>query len=932
MARTLLTIIIYLFCITFAKALFHYVEVNLLPESALTIVVGFIFAVTLLVIYGASTIHNSGFFDVNTGIFIDIVLPPIIFDAGFHLERGFFINNAGLILVYAFVGTLLNTFAIGFSLFYFSQWIGLQGLSIFWSLTYGALISAVDPVAVLAIFEEIHVHETLNILVFGESVLNDAVSIVLFNLFRRIALDDSGVEESVLVELTSKIPSAVGTFLYEFIGGMATGLLWGVFGSWILRFSRPIAVMEPLLVYFIALCSYLAAQGTGMSGIISVLFCGMILARYADANMSKGSPQAVRYLVRPIASVMDSLIFSVLGIQTALLLWPEPNAVNTLAVIPLIQGAQFVVATVVGIFVYRFVFTTILTLVGNLFRTQTISWRDTFVLAYSGLRGGIAFTLAYALSESETLPASIQQLLLLTTVVVVLETIFVQGGTIHFFLTKLHILTKGDIEAKIKDEEVFDHPQTNPKLAQKTLKYGISRLARQFELIAGNSHRSRIRTFFTELDRKVYSCVLGPIRKSEMDYSKLIHDTRKARARDVLQFNRGVINREKLDKNNLQYALDLKTCGIKSTPQRLSAIERYLDYQNDIKSMLIQRYGHEGPGYWKRIPDQQESKSGWCSCWGCCTRNPPPTPHGLHTSRRSSFFPTRRKHQPRSLQVPVIVHHHHHHHHTGLRPRVLVPHHHGHHHGYLNGVSTHSPLSPRRRRSLDTTSTKSDLFEGTSPIRASIDSIPSISGTSVGSSGGLKPPSMSAAHLRRRTLTEINRPVVEPLWEEDNEPLLHAVHWLDEFGHHDLGAHSKLMPSHTWSLPHYSHPHEEDHFGVPSHALASVTAAKMNNGHSFSPEIQKGVGPRSTNQPSTSDPKSASASGVMIIGESPKGSPRASPLKLPKSNESIRSDSSSSSFSSSTSTTSNVNTVLQQPSQKTGSPGSLFIYLSTTLI
>ena len=50
---------------------------------------------------------------------------------------------------------------------------------LYFSFTFGSLISAVDPVATLAIFHALHVDPTLNMLVFGESVLNDAVSIVL---------------------------------------------------------------------------------------------------------------------------------------------------------------------------------------------------------------------------------------------------------------------------------------------------------------------------------------------------------------------------------------------------------------------------------------------------------------------------------------------------------------------------------------------------------------------------------------------------------------------------------------------------------------------------------------------------------------------------------------------------------------------------------
>lgn len=61
------------------------------------------------------------------------------------------------------------------------------------ALTFGALISAVDPVAVIAIFDEVHVNQTLNILVFGESVLNDAVSIVLYSVFSALIHVNVGI-------------------------------------------------------------------------------------------------------------------------------------------------------------------------------------------------------------------------------------------------------------------------------------------------------------------------------------------------------------------------------------------------------------------------------------------------------------------------------------------------------------------------------------------------------------------------------------------------------------------------------------------------------------------------------------------------------------------------------------------------------------------
>uniref|UniRef100_A0A0K0D5N7 Na_H_Exchanger domain-containing protein n=1 Tax=Angiostrongylus cantonensis TaxID=6313 RepID=A0A0K0D5N7_ANGCA len=104
-------------------------------------------------------------------------LPPIALDAGYFLPNNAFFTNIGTILLYAVVGTLFNIIAIAGIIYVFSplyQWT-LPFIDI---LLFSTLISAVDPVAVLSVFEEIHVNQLLYICVFGESLLNDAVTIV----------------------------------------------------------------------------------------------------------------------------------------------------------------------------------------------------------------------------------------------------------------------------------------------------------------------------------------------------------------------------------------------------------------------------------------------------------------------------------------------------------------------------------------------------------------------------------------------------------------------------------------------------------------------------------------------------------------------------------------------------------------------------------
>ena len=94
------------------------------------------------------------------------------------MHKEYFFFNFGSIFVFAVFGTLLSTIVIGIGLYCF------QFLSFFDSMMYASLLSAVDPVATLAIFQALNVEPHLNALVFGESILNDAVSIVLFKTFK----------------------------------------------------------------------------------------------------------------------------------------------------------------------------------------------------------------------------------------------------------------------------------------------------------------------------------------------------------------------------------------------------------------------------------------------------------------------------------------------------------------------------------------------------------------------------------------------------------------------------------------------------------------------------------------------------------------------------------------------------------------------------
>lgn len=177
--NAILFIIVVLLCLSLSiilkKAKFHY-----LPDSSASMLFGMLVGIAIL-IFGS---HSTDFVMFKNEVFFYVLLPPIIFDAGYSMEKQQFFSNMSTILLLAVFGTVLSTGIIGFSLYRLAQY-GLVDLDVndpLESLIFGALISAVDPVATLSILNNSHVNadSLLSSLVFGESVLNDAVSIVLF--------------------------------------------------------------------------------------------------------------------------------------------------------------------------------------------------------------------------------------------------------------------------------------------------------------------------------------------------------------------------------------------------------------------------------------------------------------------------------------------------------------------------------------------------------------------------------------------------------------------------------------------------------------------------------------------------------------------------------------------------------------------------------
>jgi len=413
--ETVVTVIAFVLIVTIARIVFHQRHVSFLPESCLVMVLGLVFG---LVLWGVGLTENQ-VLNFNEEIFFIILIPPIIFEAGYHLDNNAFFFNIKAILLYAVFGTLANTALVGLSLWGVSGTFR-QEMDLVEALLFGSLISAVDPVAVLAIFESVHVNPTLHILVFGESVLNDAISIVLYRIFfSMLSIDSFGAEIPFL---------GIAKFFYVSLGGFITGVVFALLASLTTKYTQKLPTIESLVVFLYAVCCYLVAEIFGMSGIVAILFCGIIMSRYTQANITATSRITFTYLTKMVASTAETIIFIYLGIMTIFHCFVSDVEHK--------WDISLILWTWLFIEVYRLIIVLALSFLANTWRIKPVTWRDMFILWYGGLRGAIAFALAFIIEVSDL---DNRDAVVTTTLVIIWFTVFVQGISIKPILTLLDI-------------------------------------------------------------------------------------------------------------------------------------------------------------------------------------------------------------------------------------------------------------------------------------------------------------------------------------------------------------------------------------------------------------------------------------------------------------------------------------------------------------
>lgn len=227
----------------------------------LPLTIGMLVGLILLITSGDG-IRNIISFDYQ--IFFNLLLPPIILSSGYELHQANFFRNIGTILTFAFAGTFLSAVVIGVILYVFSLVPGSLEMTFVDAISVGATLSATDPVTILAIFNTYKVDPKLYTIIFGESILNDAIAIVIFETAQKYKKG-----EAANLGIVSFF-EGTGIFLLVFFCSMFIGFLVGVATALLLKFTylRRTPKIESCLIVLIAYATYFFSHGLHMSGML----------------------------------------------------------------------------------------------------------------------------------------------------------------------------------------------------------------------------------------------------------------------------------------------------------------------------------------------------------------------------------------------------------------------------------------------------------------------------------------------------------------------------------------------------------------------------------------------------------------------------------------------------------------------------------------
>lgn len=368
-----------------------------------------------------------------------VLLPLLLFGASLHIHFHHFKLQFKTISFLASVGLLISVATVGLLLHLF------LGMPLAVALLFGALISATDPIAVLALFKSVGAPRRLALVIDGESMFNDATGVIAFRVVLSFVLGTYALT-------THSVIGTIGNFLYVFFGSLLVGALFGLVGSLVIERIRENMFVETTITVVLALLSFIIPEHYwGLSGVIACVLAGIIVGNLGKTKISGGVVSFLEEFWEYVSVLAIALVFFFASFSLNVFIfqnwWTELAIVITAVLIA--RAAS----------VYLSVFFT-----NNLpfFKDEpniTMSWQH--ILNWGGLRGVIPLVLVFSLPDT----FAYKEQLLLFTLGVLMFSLFINGLSIEWLLKKLGIHIAKKEEAIIAEElDLFNLEQAKNRL------------------------------------------------------------------------------------------------------------------------------------------------------------------------------------------------------------------------------------------------------------------------------------------------------------------------------------------------------------------------------------------------------------------------------------------------------------------------------------
>ena len=333
------------------------------------------------------------------------MLSFLLFAGALHVDLHALREEKVAIATLATVGVLLSTIIVGGSSWLLFNWLGL-GLRPIACLTFGALISPTDPIAVMGLLKEAHAPKSLSTKIAGESLFNDGVGIVVFVMLFRFMANGSN----------SFHWGEIGLLLLEEVGGgIGLGLAMGAVCFWMLK-SVDHYQVEVMLTLALVSGGYELASAVHASGPLAIVTAGLLIGNYGRSlAMSDLTRSNLDNFWELLDEILNGILFVLIGFEVLLLKIEPKYVLATVFIIPLVLGARFIS----------------LSLPAAVLHVTRRGGLQLSVLTWGGLRGGISIALAL------TLPAGRERdVILVATYGVVAFSILVQATSMPWLLRR----------------------------------------------------------------------------------------------------------------------------------------------------------------------------------------------------------------------------------------------------------------------------------------------------------------------------------------------------------------------------------------------------------------------------------------------------------------------------------------------------------------